>query len=84
LKLPKFDGLEVLRRTRAHKRTQFIPVIVLTSSKLDEDILASYRSGANGYMRKPVSFSDFTKAVGALGIFWLLLNEPVPDAMLSD
>ena len=81
LKLPKFDGLEVLRRIRADKRTQFIPVVVLTSSKLDKDVLASYRGGANCYVRKPVRFADFTKAVSALGIVWLLLNEPVPDAM---
>ena len=81
LKLPKFDGLEVLRRIRADKRTQFIPVVVLTSSKLNADILASYRGGANGYVRKPIKFSEFAEAVSALGVVWLLLNEPAPDVM---
>ena len=79
LNLPKVGGLEILRRMRADERTQMIPVVVLTSSKLDEDILDSYRNGANAYVRKPVKFSDFTAAVKALGVFWLLLNEPVPD-----
>jgi two-component system response regulator len=78
LNLPKVGGLEVLRRMRADERTQMIPVVVLTSSKLEEDILVSYRNGANAYVRKPVKFSDFTDAVKALGVFWLLLNEPVP------
>jgi two-component system response regulator len=78
LNLPKVGGLEVLRRMRADKRTQLIPVVVLTSSKLDEDILDSYRNGANAYVRKPVNFSDFAEAVRTLGVFWLLLNEPVP------
>ena len=78
LNLPKVGGLEVLRRMRADERTQMIPVVVLTSSKLEEDILDSYRNGANAYVRKPVKFSDFTEAVKALGVFWLLLNEPVP------
>jgi two-component system response regulator len=78
LNLPKVGGLEVLRKMRADERTQLIPVVVLTSSKLDEDILDSYRNGANAYVRKPVKFSDFTQAVNALGVFWLLMNEPVP------
>jgi two-component system, response regulator len=79
LKLPKIDGLEVLRRLRADERTQFIPVVVLTSSKLDEDIIASYRNGANGYVRKPVKFDEFAEAVSTLGMFWLLLNEAAPQ-----
>jgi two-component system response regulator len=79
LKLPKIDGLEVLRRLRADERTQFIPVVVLTSSKLDEDIIASYRNGANGYVRKPVKFAEFAEAVSTLGMFWLLLNETAPQ-----
>ena len=79
LNLPKVGGLEVLRRMRADERTQMIPVVVLTSSKLEEDILDSYRNGANAYVRKPVKFSDFTQAVNALGVFWLLMNEPVPS-----
>ena len=78
LNLPKVGGLEVLRRMRADERTQMIPVVVLTSSKLEEDILDSYRNGANAYVRKPVKFSDFAEAVRALGVFWLLLNEPIP------
>jgi two-component system response regulator len=79
LNLPKVGGLEVLRRMRADEQTQMIPVVVLTSSKLDEDILDSYRNGANAYVRKPVKFSEFADAVRTLGVFWLLLNEPVPD-----
>ena len=79
LNLPKIGGLEVLRRMRADERTRLIPVVVLTSSKLDEDILDSYRNGANAYVRKPVNFADFAEAVRALGVFWLLLNEPVPS-----
>jgi two-component system, response regulator len=78
LKLPKIDGLEVLRRIRADERTEIVPVVVLTSSKEQEDILNSYHSGANGYVRKPVNFSDFSDAVSTLGMFWLLLNEPAP------
>jgi two-component system response regulator len=78
LNLPKVGGLEVLHRMRADERTQMIPVVVLTSSKLEEDILDSYRNGANAYVRKPVKFSDFAEAVRAVGVFWLLLNEPVP------
>jgi two-component system response regulator len=81
LKLPKIDGLEVLRRIRADDRTRIVPVVVLTSSKLEDDILASYQSGANGYVRKPVKFADFAEVVKALGVFWLLLNEPAPDYM---
>ena len=80
LKLPKVDGLEVLRRIRADERTQFIPVVVLTSSKEQEDVLASYRGGANAYVRKPVKFSDFAEAVSTLGMFWLLLNVAAPDS----
>ena len=83
LKLPKIDGLEVLRRIRADNRTEVIPVVVLTSSKLEDDILASYRCGANAYVRKPVKFSEFAEAVSALGIFWLLLNETAAEAVRS-
>ena len=63
---------------RADERMRLIPVVVLTSSKLEEDILASYRHGANAYVRKPVDFSEFAEAVRGLGVFWLLLNEPAP------
>ncbi len=79
LNLPKIGGLEILRRMQADARTQLIPVVVLTSSKLEEDILDSYRSGANAYVRKPVKFADFADAVQAVGVFWLLLNEPAPS-----
>ena len=79
LNLPKIGGLEVLRKMRADERTRMIPVVVLTSSKLEEDILDSYRSGANAYVRKPVNFADFAEAVRTLGVFWLLLNEPAPS-----
>ena len=78
LKLPRLDGHEVLRALRAEPRTRLIPVIVLTSSKEEQDIAASYGLGANGYVRKPINFEDFVRAVGQLGLFWLLLNEPPP------
>jgi two-component system response regulator len=78
LKLPKVDGLEVLRRIRADERTELIPVVILTSSAEQEDIIGGYKNGANGYVRKPVRFADFADAVRSLGMFWLLLNEPVP------
>jgi two-component system, response regulator len=81
LKLPKVDGLEVLRRLRADPRTEIVPVVVLTSSKEQEDVLDSYHSGANGYVRKPVNFTDFSEAVSTLGMFWLLLNEAAPGAV---
>ncbi|HLY64656.1 MAG TPA: response regulator [Chloroflexota bacterium] len=76
LKLPKVDGLEVLRRIRAEEHTKLYPVVILTSSKEEEDILTGYRLGANSYVRKPVDFVEFTDAVRQLGLFWLLLNEP--------
>ncbi|MBA2543327.1 MAG: response regulator [Deltaproteobacteria bacterium] len=76
LKLPKLDGLEVLRRIRADSRTQTVPVVVLTSSKEDEDIARSYSLGANAYVRKPVDFAEFAEAAKTLGLFWLLMNEP--------
>jgi two-component system response regulator len=79
LKLPKVDGLEVLRRIKADERTSLIPVVVLTSSKLEEDILSGYRNGANAYVRKPVNFAEFAEAIKTVGLFWLLLNEPVPE-----
>ena len=79
LNLPKVGGLEILRRMHADKRTQLIPVVVLTSSKLEEDILDSYRNGANAYVRKPVKFAEFADAVRSVGLFWLLLNKPVPS-----
>jgi two-component system response regulator len=79
LKLPKVDGQEVLRRIKADERTSLIPVVILTSSKLEEDILSGYRNGANAYVRKPVNFAEFAEAIKTVGLFWLLLNEPVPE-----
>ena len=79
LKLPKVDGLEVLRRIRADQRTRVIPVVVLTSSKEEADLRSAYDLGANGYVRKPVAFSEFAEAMRAVGMFWLLLNQPPPD-----
>lgn len=80
VKLPKMDGLELLKRIRADLRLKRMPVVMLTSSKEDQDVLASYDLGANSYIRKPVDFDQFTNAVHQLGLYWLLLNEPPPDA----
>ena len=80
LKLPKVDGLEVLRRIRADERTRVIPVLVLTSSRQEEDLRAAYEHGANGYVRKPVTFSEFSQAISTVGLFWLVLNQPPPEA----
>jgi two-component system, response regulator len=79
LSLPKVDGLEVLSRIRADERTRLIPVVILTTSKEQEDVLAGYSGGANAYVRKPLKFADFTEAMNVLGMFWLLLSEPPPD-----
>ena len=76
LKLPRIDGLEVLRRIRADERTALLPVVVLTTSKEHQDIFEAYRLGANSYIRKPVDFERFLQAVGQLGLYWLSLNEP--------
>lgn len=80
LKLPKIDGLEVLRRIRADSRTNLLPVVILTSSTEDEDRLKGYALGANSYVRKPVDFDEFVRAAGQLGLYWLLLNESPPVA----
>ena len=78
LKLPRIDGLEVLRRIRADERTHSQPVVILTSSKEDQDLVQGYGLGANSYIRKPVDFTQFTEAVRQVGIYWLLLNEQPP------
>ncbi len=78
LKLPKVDGLEVLKRIKNDERTRRLPVVILTSSSEERDIIDSYDFGANSYIRKPVDFNQFTEAVAQLGLYWLVLNE-VPD-----
>lgn len=78
LKMPKMDGLQVLERLRANERTALIPVVILTSSKEEQDLVSSYKSGANSYVRKPVDFNQFIEAVRQIGLYWLLINEPPP------
>ena len=78
LKLPKIDGLEVLRRLRADPRTRLLPVVILTSSREDQDLTEGYSLGANSYIRKPVDFAQFSECVRGLGLYWLVINEPPP------
>ena len=78
IKLPKMDGLEVLRRIRADERTHLVPVVILTSSKEEQDLVESYKGGANSYVRKPVDFNEFIAAMRQLGLYWLVLNEFPP------
>jgi CheY-like chemotaxis protein len=81
LKLPKLDGFEVLRRLRSDQRTRLLPVVILTSSKEQQDIASGYDLGANSYVRKPVDFQQFVEAVRQLGLYWLVLNEdPATDS----
>ena len=79
LKLPKVDGLEVLRRLRADERTKLTPAVILTSSKEEQDVVNSYKLGANSYVRKPVDFTRFAEAARQLGLYWLVINEPPPQ-----
>src|SRR5213594_2774593 len=78
LKLPRIDGLHVLERVRAHPRTRLLPVVILTSSIEEQDLMNTYSRGANSYIRKPVDFQEFVEAVRQLGLYWLLLNQPPP------
>jgi len=78
LKLPKVDGLEVLQRVRADERTKLVPIVVLTSSKEERDMVNSYKFGANSYVQKPVDFTQFIEAARQLGLYWLVINEPPP------
>ena len=78
LKLPKVDGLEVLRTLRADPRTKALPIVILTSSAEDQDVITGYNLGANSYIRKPVDFTQFVEAVRQLGLYWLVLNQPLP------
>jgi two-component system response regulator len=79
LKLPRIDGLEVLRRIRADDQTRLLPIVILTSSKEEQDVLSGYSLGANSYIRKPVDFGQFTEAIRQLGLYWLVLNEAAPE-----
>ena len=81
LKLPKIDGLAVLQRIRAHERTKYLPVVVLTSSSEQRDIIESYSFGANSYVQKPVDFEQFATAITQLGLYWALLNEPLAEEL---
>jgi two-component system response regulator len=81
LKLPKVDGLEVLKRIRDHVETRVVPVVILTSSREEQDRLRGYLNGANSYIRKPIDFAHFVEAVRQLGLYWLVLNEPPPGPL---
>jgi CheY-like chemotaxis protein len=78
LKLPKIDGIDVLRRMKANERTKWLPVVILTSSQEDRDLAAAYDLGVNSYIKKPVDFEQFSEAVRNIGLYWLVLNQPPP------
>jgi two-component system response regulator len=84
MKLPKIDGLGVLRRMRADERTRRLPVVILTSSKEEKDVMSSYDLGANSFVRKPVDFGEFVDAAKQLGVYWLIMNEPPPSGRQND
>lgn len=84
LKLPRIDGLEVLRRLRANELTKLLPVVILTSSKEEQDLVTGYSLGANSYVRKPVDFTQFSEAVRQLGLYWLVLNESPMETRLNE
>jgi DNA-binding response OmpR family regulator len=81
LKLPKVDGLEVLKQVKSDEKLQLIPVVVLTSSKEEKDMVASYKLGVNAYVVKPVDFHEFVNAIKELGVFWAVINEPPPGSV---
>ena len=83
LKLPKVDGLEVLREIRAHPETRAIPVVVLTSSREERDIVESYRLGVNSYIQKPLDFDKFRETIKTLGLYWLVVNQPPPTKVFA-
>lgn len=83
LKLPKLDGLGVLKAIRADQRTKLLPVVILTSSKEEQDVISGYALGANSYVRKPVDFAEFLEAARVLGIYWLMMNQALPGATIE-
>jgi CheY-like chemotaxis protein len=84
VKLPKIDGFEVLRELKANARSRHIPVVMLTSSNIDRDVARGYQLGANSYLQKPVDFEHFRETIRELGLYWLRMNQPPPDASYSD